>query len=152
MHVILLNMFGQGAQEARCTENVYLHPDLHGLSEYQTIHDSADDLTNKKTVNPSTTVRAAIAILKRHAGYKGIKEAIDRTLLILQRRIAVAPDQGGTMFSTEVVDSILDILTKANTPAGALESQQPLENHLANSGGSMSPGKKTAVLVSDFSE
>lgn len=150
MHVILLNLFGQGAQEARCTENVYLHPDLHGLSEYQTVHGSADDLTGKGIVNPSATVRAAAAILERHAGCKGIEEAMDRTLLILQRRNAVTPDQGGNMSSTEVVDSILGILTKGKTPAGALEYQQPLEQRLASGGSSMSLGKKTAVLVLDF--
>lgn len=32
MHVVLLNMFGLGVQETRCTENLYLHPDVYGLS------------------------------------------------------------------------------------------------------------------------
>ena len=150
MHVMLLNMFGQGAQEARCTENVYLHPELHGLSEYQTVHGSADDIAGKGVVNPFATVRAAAAILERHAGCKGIEDAMDRTLLILQRRNAVTPDQGGNMSSNEVVDSILDILTKARTPVGALDYQQPQENRLANGEGRISPGKKTAVLVLDF--
>ena len=150
MHVILLNMFSQGAQEARCTENVYLHPDLHGLSEYQTVHGSADDLAGKGVVNPSATLRAAAAILERHAGCKGIEEAMDRTLLILQRRGALTPDQGGNKSSTEVVDSVLDILTTASSPASVLDHQQPTNHLIGNGKGLISLGKKTAVLVLDF--
>lgn len=150
MHVILLNMFGQGAQESRCTENVYLHPELHGLSEYQTVHGSADDLAGKGIVNPSATVRAAAAILERHAGCKGIEEAMDRALLILQRRKAVTPDQGGQMSSTEVVDSILNILAKARTPADGLSNQNPLNNLVATSEDRLSLGKNTAIIVVDF--
>lgn len=150
MHVILLNMFGQGAQEARCTENVYLHPELHGLSEYQTVHGSADDIAGKGTVNPSATVRAAAAILERHAGCKGVEEAMDRALLILQRRKAVTPDQGGQMSSTEVVDSILDILAKAKMPANAFNNQHPLTSLVLKDEDRISLGKKTAILVLDF--
>ena len=150
MHVILLNMFGQGAQEARCTENVYLHPELHGLSEYQTVHGSADDLAGKGVVNPSATLRAAAAILERHAGCKGLEEAMDRTLMILRRRGALTPDQGGNKSSIEVVDSVLDILMTVSSPAGALDHEQPTNNPLANNDGRMSLRKRTAVLVLDF--
>ena len=55
MHTILLNIFGQSAQETRCTENVYLHPRQHGLSEFQTAHGSPDDLAGKGADNPSAT-------------------------------------------------------------------------------------------------
>ena len=140
MHVILLDMFGQGAQEARCTENVYLHPELHGLSEYQTVHGSADDIAGKGIVNPSATMRAAAAILERHAGCKGIEEAMDQALLVLQRRKAVTPDQGGQLSSTEVVDSVLDILAKAKTLPSTLSNQDP----------QITLGKKTAILLVDF--
>lgn len=149
MHVILLNMFGQGAQEARCTENVYLHPELHGLSEYQTVHGSADDIAGKGIVNPSATLRAAAAILERHAGCKGIEAAIDGALLVLGRRGAVTPDQGGQMSSSEVVDSILDILAKAKM-ANAINNQHPLNKFVANGEDQLSLGKKTAILLVDF--
>ena len=150
MHVILLNMFGQGAQEARCTENAYLHPELHGLSEYQTVHGSADDIAGKGIVNPSATVRAAAAILERHAGCKGVKEGMDQALLVLERRGVVTPDQGGQMSSTEVVDSILDILAKANMPANPLNNQHPPKKFVANGDDQISLGKKTAVLSVGF--
>ena len=150
MHVILLHMFGQGAQEARCTENVYLHPELHGLSEYQTVHGSADELAGKAVVNPSATLRVAAAILERHAGCKGIEEAMDQTLLTLQRRGVLTPDQGGNKSSTQVVDSVLDILTTASSPAGALDHQQPPNNFLTNDESQFILGKKTAVLLLDF--
>ena len=67
MHVILLDMFGKITQEERCTENVYLHPSVGGLVEYQTVHGSADDIAGKGLVNPSATIRAAAAILQNFA-------------------------------------------------------------------------------------
>ena len=111
MHVVLLNMFGQGAQETRCTENVYLHPDVYGLSEYQTVHGSADDIAGKGLVNPAATVRAAASILERNTGCKGIKAALEAALLSLRQGNIVTPDQGGDKSTNEVVDSILDTVT-----------------------------------------
>ena len=112
MHVILLDMFGQGTQEARCTENIYLHTSLHHhLSEYQTVHGSSDDIAGKGIVNPSATLRAAAAILECHGGCKGIEGAMDRTLQSLRLKGLATPDQGGEMLTTAVVDSVLEILT-----------------------------------------
>ena len=113
MHVILLDMFGLGAQETRCTENVYLHPDVYGLIEYQTVHGSADDIAGKGIFNPVATVRAAASILERHAGCKGIGEAIELALLSSRRRYIITPDQGGNKSTTEIVDSILETVTAA---------------------------------------
>ena len=75
---------------------------------------------------------------------------MDQTLLILQRRNTVTPDQGGNTSSTDVVDFVLDILTTAGSPATALENQRPPNNPLANDEGRISTGKKTAVSVLDF--
>lgn len=80
MHVVLLDRFGSERQENRCTENVYLHPDLNGLVEYQTVHGSADDLEGTDTVNPTATVRAAALIAERHAGCAGAVAAVETAL------------------------------------------------------------------------
>ena len=95
MHVVLVNMFGLGVQETRCTENVYLHPDVYGLSEVQTVHGSADHIAGKRHVKPAATVRAAASMLEQYASYKDIKAAIELALLGLPRRNMVKPDQGG---------------------------------------------------------
>lgn len=77
MHAIVLNMPGQGAKEARCSENIYLDPDLNGLTEYQTVHGSANDIDGKGLLYPSDTAGAAVALLERNAGYKWMEEAMD---------------------------------------------------------------------------
>jgi isocitrate/isopropylmalate dehydrogenase len=64
MQTILLNHFGLGAQESACAENVYLHPCVRGLSEYQTTHGSADHLTGQGIVNPTAMIRATAALLE----------------------------------------------------------------------------------------
>lgn len=128
MHVILLNMFGQGAQEARCTENIYLHPDMHCLSEFQTVHGSADDLAVKGKVNPSATLRAAAAILERHGGCRGLEKVMDRALEVLQQRNQGTPDQGGNMSTMEVVNFILATIMEASSPPDAAVSMPLLMN------------------------
>ncbi len=120
MHVILLNMFGQGAQEARCTENIYLHPGLHGLSEFQTVHGSADDIAGKGIVNPSATLRAAAAILERYGGCQGLEKGMDHALEVLQRTYKGTRDQGGSMSTMEVVTRVLDALTESASPPDAV--------------------------------
>ncbi|KAM0800966.1 isocitrate dehydrogenase [Usnea florida] len=150
MHVVLLNIFGQGAQETRCTENVYLHPDVYGLSEYQTVHGSADDIAGKGLVNPTATVRAAASILERYAGCKGIKADVELALMSLRRRNAVTQDQGGTKSTMEVVDSILDSVTTAPLPTFERGLSQPSCTGIHCAEERVSLGKKTAVIVLDF--
>lgn len=150
MHVVLLNIFGQGAQETRCTENVYLHPDVYGLSEYQTVHGSADDIAGKGLVNPTATVRAAASILEHHASCKGIKADVELALLSLRRRNAVTHDQGGNKTTTEVVDSILDTVTAAPQPAINMGLSQPTSVGMACADERASLGKKTAIIILDF--
>ena len=120
MHVILLNMFGQGAQEARCTENIYLHPELHGLSEFQTVHGSADDIAGKGTINPSATLRAAAAILERYGGCTGLEKDMDHALEVLQQTDKGTRDQGGSMSTMEVVTRVLDALMGPASPPDAV--------------------------------
>jgi len=114
MHVILLNMLGQGAQEGRCTENVYLHPSVAGLSEYQTVHGSADDIEGKGIVNPAATIRAAAAILERNCGCKGAENDVDHALQVLGEQKKGTPDEGGKMTTMETVDSFLNVMLKSS--------------------------------------
>ncbi|MCJ1384400.1 hypothetical protein MMC17_007516 [Xylographa soralifera] len=155
MHVMLLDMFGRGAQETRCTENIYLKPQLNGLSEYQTVHGSADDIAGKEIVNPSATIRAAASILERHGGCKGLEESVDQALHISHQRNATTPDQGGSLSTTVMVDSVLSILAASPSPPGAegLEKaglrNEPRESTTISED-VVSMGKKTALLVIDF--
>ncbi|SDG98214.1 Isocitrate/isopropylmalate dehydrogenase [Sinosporangium album] len=122
MHVILLDRFGSERQENCCTENVYLHPALHGLAEYQTVHGSADDLEGKDTVNPVATVRAAAMLAERHAGCAGAVRMMERGLETLRLQGIGTPDLGGRHSTTAVVDALLDALEPEGRPILAGDS------------------------------
>ncbi|KAL4745197.1 hypothetical protein BDW72DRAFT_208394 [Aspergillus terricola var. indicus] len=116
MQTILLDRFGLGAPESAYEENIYLHPDVQGLSEYQTAHGSADDLTGKGIVNPSATIRAAAALLEqqRYANCRGVRTQVGQALRQLQRAGIVTPDQGGSTATAAFVDSFLhQIVTRS---------------------------------------
>ena len=110
MHVVLLDMLGKDGQEARCTENVYLHPDLKGLTEFQTVHGSADDLEGLGQVNPTATLRAAAVILERYASCDGVVGIMEHALDVLQEEDIVTADQGGSSTPSEVVEMALEII------------------------------------------
>ncbi|OKJ09069.1 isocitrate/isopropylmalate family dehydrogenase [Kitasatospora sp. CB01950] len=116
MHVVLLDRYGSERQENRCTENVHLHPELHGLTEYQTVHGSADDLAGLDTVNPVATIRAAARIAERHANCPGAEAAVETALAAAQARGVRTPDLGGTTGTTETVDAVLKELSVALKP------------------------------------
>ncbi|MEU1282299.1 isocitrate/isopropylmalate family dehydrogenase [Streptomyces sp. NPDC005805] len=122
MHVVLLDRFGSERQEDRCTENVHLHPDLAYLTEYQTVHGSADDLEGTGRVNPVATVRAAALVAERHAGCAGAVDAVEKALLAVRERGVLTPDLGGTATTDEVVAALLDAVggTGPGAPSGGL--------------------------------
>ncbi|MFJ9824886.1 isocitrate/isopropylmalate family dehydrogenase [Streptomyces sp. NPDC101160] len=116
MHVVLLDRFGSERQENRCTENVYLHPELNGLVEYQTVHGSADDLEGTGTVNPTATVRAAALIAERHAGCRGAVAAVETALAAVLDRGVRTPDLGGRDSTGAMVTALLDALEQRPRP------------------------------------
>ncbi|MFF6775496.1 isocitrate/isopropylmalate family dehydrogenase [Streptomyces sp. NPDC012637] len=116
MHVVLLDRFGAERQENRCTENVYLHPELNGLVEYQTVHGSADDLEGTGTVNPTATVRAAAQIAERHGGCRGAAAAVESALAAVLDRGIRTPDLGGRHSTGDTVTALLDSLESQLRP------------------------------------
>ncbi|MFR9793109.1 isocitrate/isopropylmalate family dehydrogenase [Streptomyces sp. MB22_4] len=121
MHVLLLDRFGSDRQENRCTENVFLDPALASLTEYQTVHGSADDLAGRDLVNPVATIRAAARVAERHAGCAGAVEAVEKALRVLDERGISTPDLGGRHSTTAVTDALLGVLEPGadGTPADA---------------------------------
>jgi isocitrate/isopropylmalate dehydrogenase len=125
MQTMLLDRFGFGAQESACAENVYLSPAVNGgLSEYQTVHGSADDLTDQGVVNPSATIRAAAALLERHGDCPGVQRQTDVTLDELRAKQIRTLDQGSTTKSEAFVDAMLQRIAP-NLPVRASERASP---------------------------
>ncbi|MER6917242.1 isocitrate/isopropylmalate family dehydrogenase [Streptomyces sp. NPDC000594] len=110
MHVMLLDRYGCGPQETRCAENVFLDPALGRLTEYQTVHGSADDLTGLDRVNPLATIRAAAQIAEGHAGCAGAVAAMEAALAAVGGRGVRTADLGGRHSTTAVVDAVLAAL------------------------------------------
>lgn len=67
-------------RETSCACNVYLHPDVEGLVEYQTVHGSADDLAGQQRVNPLATLRAAAALFDRYLDMAGISDGLEKAI------------------------------------------------------------------------
>ncbi|RAL08851.1 Isochorismatase hydrolase [Aspergillus homomorphus CBS 101889] len=131
MQTILLDRFGLGAQEGACAENIYLHPTVQGLSEWQTAHGSADDLTGQGIVNPTATIRAVAAILEDKAQCVGVKRITDLALHQLALQGVQTPDQGGSATTLAFVEGFLGAaaaVTSATPPAilSAAESDTAL--------------------------
>ena len=152
MEVVFLDWFKQGVQETTYSENVYLSPMVYGLAEYQTVHGSADDLTNKGIVNPTATIRAAAAILENIGCCSGAKDAMDHAIDISARQNAVTVDQGGDTSTAKFVDAVLDRFSERPTtlkqqlqPLPAL-AQWPESPNRARA----DMGMKTAIVVMDL--
>lgn len=108
MHADLLQRYGLGQQEERCSRNVYLAPPLDGFTEYQTVHGSADDLAGRGTVNPAATLRAAAAILEHEAGCGGAVAVMEEALTTTAIGGVSSPDLGGTSGTQQVLQAVLD--------------------------------------------
>lgn len=115
MHVVLLDRFGSERQENRCTENVFLHPDVNGLVEYQTVHGSADDLQGTDTLNPLAAVRAAAHVAQAHGGCAGAVQVVESTIAAALDRGVRTPDLGGESSTTEMVDAVVEGLVAAQS-------------------------------------
>ncbi|RAK99399.1 Isochorismatase hydrolase [Aspergillus ibericus CBS 121593] len=143
MQTVLLDRFGLGAQEGACAENIYLHPTVQGLSEWQTAHGSADDLTGQGIVNPTATIRAVAAILEEKALCVGVKRITDLALHQLAVQGVQTPDQGGSATTAAFVEGFLDAAAAAAAAASAVTS--------ATSPASLAAvASDTALIVVDF--
>jgi nicotinamidase-related amidase/isocitrate/isopropylmalate dehydrogenase len=118
MHADLLQRYGLGQQEERCSRNVYLAPPLAGLTEYQTVHGSADDLAGCGTVNPAATLRAVVAILEHEAGCSGAAAAMDEAIAATAIGGTTSPDLGGTSGTEQVLQAVLDAFRRPSGRAG----------------------------------
>ncbi|KAF4160204.1 hypothetical protein CNMCM6069_009275 [Aspergillus lentulus] len=144
---IFLKWFGNSTIETMYAENVYLSPSLHHLSEYQTVHGSADAIAGQGLVNPFATIRAAAAILERHGGCPGagFQRHTEKAIESLLMRKLTTPDQGGSCSTDAVVEHFLDAIDDPIAPEAP-----PSRNDTASEPINAWIGKKTAVILVDY--
>ena len=119
---ILLKLGALDPSGSRCTEIVYLHPDVYPLSEYQIS-------ASQEAVDPVSTVWAAASILASHASCKGIEAAMDLAVSSLRRRNILPSDDHGANTHTstmEMVECILDTVKAASLAPGYMGLLQTL--------------------------
>lgn len=152
MEVVFMDWLGRAVQETTYSENVYLSPITDNLQEYQTVHGSADDLVDKGVVNPTATIKAAAAILERHAKCIGLENIIDKAFERLWQRKIATPDQGGNASTVAYVDAVLemfyDILGSHHELSHPFSGSRTVANGPLTAQADM--GKKTALVVVDF--
>ncbi|KAB8214633.1 hypothetical protein BDV33DRAFT_228144 [Aspergillus novoparasiticus] len=114
---VFLKWFSNATIETMCAENVYLSPSLHCLSEYQTVHGSADAIAGQGLVNPFATIRAAAAILERHGGCSGVgfQSQTERAIQTLLMKQLTTPDQGGSCSTDAVAEHFLRVMADPAT-------------------------------------
>ena len=157
MEVFLLNMFAQGTQETSYSRNIYLAPSLNYLTEYQTVHGSADDLANQNSVNPSATMKVVAHILDSHSNHIGLENALNQAIKKLVDQRNCTRDQGGNMKTSSFVDAVLSDLIqwfhKLNCPtlcrSPSNSSRLEVETSSLNKD-LPTLGMKTALLIIDF--
>ncbi|KAL2819612.1 homo-isocitrate dehydrogenase [Aspergillus cavernicola] len=147
---VFLRWFSNSTPETMYAENIYLHPSLRGLSEYQTVHGSADGIAGQGLVNPFATIRAAAVMLEHHAGdsFKGVQGLTEKAIQNLLERKITTPDQQGSSSTEEVAAAFLqeiETITQKGTleppPAGPL-LHFPLSHPWM--------GKNSALVVVDY--
>ncbi|KAE8374341.1 hypothetical protein BDV26DRAFT_44698 [Aspergillus bertholletiae] len=144
---VFLKWFSHATIETMCAENVYLHPSLHRLREYQTVHGSADAIAGQSLVNPLATIRAAATILDRFGGYPdvGFETQAEQAIQSLLIKGLITPDQGGSCSTDQVVQYFLRAL------ADPITLEKPSTSHDMLTGPMDGlVGKKTAVVVVDY--
>jgi tartrate dehydrogenase/decarboxylase/D-malate dehydrogenase len=116
MHADLLARHGLGSQEERCSWTVFLHDDLEGVLELQTVHGSADDIAGRGIVNPVATLRAAAVLVERLTKGTGVVVRMEEALAGAAREGHRTPDAGGTSTTRAVVDRVLAGLAESSEP------------------------------------
>ena len=118
MHADLVIKYGHGAQEERFSHNVYLHPALEGLEEYQTVHGSADDIAARDLVNPLATLRAAAGIAERHLRCASAVATMETALLDARRVGLITRDMGGECGTAALVEHVLGAVEQGASRGG----------------------------------
>lgn len=150
---VFLKWFSNSTPETMYAENIYLHPDLHRLSEYQTVHGSADAIAGQGLVNPFATIRAAAAILERHGGGHavGVQSLTEKSIQSLLQRNITTPDQGGSSSTDAVVEAFLQALI--DRPVREAVAKAPTavgDNYAAPELTHAWMGKKSALVIVDY--
>ena len=144
---VFLKWFSNTTIVTMYAENVYLCPSLYRLTEYQTVHGSADAIAGQGLVNPFATNSRCGCHFKRYGGCPGVgfQSQTERAIQTLLMKKLTTPDQGGSCSTDAVVrhflHAIIDLVTLDKPSIGVNVASAPIDPIL---------GKKTTVVVVDY--
>lgn len=110
LHEVLILQLGLGTRNTLYSRNVYLHPELTGLVEYQTVHGSADNLGGKQLVNPLATLRAVAGFVEEHLDEPQFGAVMDDAITAAESAGIVGHDAGGRYSTFEIATEVLNRL------------------------------------------
>jgi isocitrate/isopropylmalate dehydrogenase len=107
LHEVLIFNLKLGTRNTLHSRNVYLHPDLSGLVEYQTVHGSADGIGGRGVVNPLATLRALGACFEEQLGVAGFGALVEVAIREAAAAGIVGHDAGGSSSTAEIAEAVL---------------------------------------------
>lgn len=107
LHEVLIFQLQLGTRNTMYSRNVYTHPKLAGLVEYQTVHGSADNIANRHIVNPLATLRAVGALVTEHLDRPEFLASMDDAISAVQDDGVMGYDGGGSASTFEITNSVL---------------------------------------------
>jgi len=109
LHEVLIFHLEIGSRHTLYSKNIYLGDEFKGLTEYQTVHGSADNIAKKNIVNPTATLRALGNIVENILGIDNFSSSMDRAIEYAYKKLSPC---NGIPKTNMVVDLILLYLTK----------------------------------------
>jgi len=107
LHEVSIFAFGAGRRSTLCSKCVYLSRRMRGLTEYQTVHGSVDELAGTDTVNPEATLRAVGELGRDVFGWRDLPAKFERGIKDAHEGGFKTPDLGGRKGSNEVAERVL---------------------------------------------
>ena len=89
-----------------------LNPERTFPSMFEPIHGSAPDIAGKGIANPLASIWSASQLLDFFGHEDWGKKLLDAMEEMLENKIALTPDQGGTASTTECGDALIELLKK----------------------------------------
>jgi len=124
LHEVLIFNLRLGRRNTLHSKNVYLHPDLSGLAEYQTVHGSADGIGGQGIVNPLAALRALAALVEENWQQANFCALMEEAINRVEQSGILGHDVGGRNSTVEIAEAVVDQIERlaAHPPGGELRS------------------------------
>lgn len=107
LHEVLIFYLSMGTRNTLHSRNVYLHEDMYGLVEYQTVHGSADSLGGQGIVNPQATLRAMADLVEEQLEEPNFHSLMDAAIVEAEQSGTIIYDSDGQSSTSQMAEAIL---------------------------------------------